>query len=109
MSWALGGGKVPGDHCLLETVCVHSSFRGRGIGKALMDKAEDAARNHACHVSSVFLFNSTLSSVLYSKICHICSFKALFSHFCVYVISLNRVDTIIVGELSVSVLHIYSL
>ena len=52
MSAALGGGKVHKNHCYLEIICVHSRFRGCGIGKALMERADVEARAQACHVSN---------------------------------------------------------
>ena len=43
---------VPVGYCYIECICVDGKFRGKGIGKVLMDVVEtDAKRNHNCKVS----------------------------------------------------------
>ena len=35
----------------VETVSVDASMRGKGVGKALIEFADNQAREHGCHVS----------------------------------------------------------
>ena len=37
--------------CYLDHICVDSDFRGKGIGKVLMERAEYEALKNSCHVS----------------------------------------------------------
>ena len=42
---------VPKDECYLDRIGVDASFRGKGIGKALMAASDDMARSRGCRVS----------------------------------------------------------
>ncbi|XP_078619727.1 uncharacterized protein LOC144886821 [Branchiostoma floridae x Branchiostoma japonicum] len=51
---AVDGTSVPMGQCYVDHIGVDASFRGRGIGKMLMDRADYDARQHGC--TSIFLW-----------------------------------------------------
>lgn len=42
----------------VEMICVDSDYRGKGIGKVLLDKAEAEARRNNCSVCLLFFFSN---------------------------------------------------
>ena len=40
--------------CCLDQLLVDEKFRGKGIGKALMEVADNEAKKHGCKVKSIF-------------------------------------------------------
>ena len=51
MYMAIQERKIPQGKCNLDAIAVEDGFRGRGIGKALLDGAEQEARSRNCKVS----------------------------------------------------------
>lgn len=64
MEMSIGNISAPQDHCYVDHICVDSQFRGKGIGKALMDVADDQARQKGCHVGGLIIL-----PVLYICVC----------------------------------------
>ena len=44
--------KVPLGRCYVDRIAVEEDFRGKGIGKVLLEQAEKEARSRHCDVSS---------------------------------------------------------
>ena len=42
--------EVDDGKCYLDHICVDEKFRGKGIGKVLMETADNEARKHGCKV-----------------------------------------------------------
>lgn len=45
--------EVPAGKCYVDHICVDSRFRGKGIGKVLLDMAEIDAKKRGCKVRIV--------------------------------------------------------
>ena len=45
------GESVPRGKCLLDCIAVEDGYRGKGIGKILLDRSEYEARSRKCSVS----------------------------------------------------------
>ena len=41
---------VPAGSCYVDHICVDSKFRGKGVGKVLLEKADAEARLKGCKV-----------------------------------------------------------
>ena len=66
--------QVPRDMCYLNTIAVDDSFRGKGIGKVLLDFADEQARKHGAKVRLVHtVFSNNVDRVKPSK----CTIKML--------------------------------
>ena len=46
----VGDESVPAGSCYIEAIAVDAWVRGKGIGKALMEFADNDARSHNCNV-----------------------------------------------------------
>ena len=53
MSCILSDTEVPRSTCYIDHICVDNSFRGKGIGKALLERADHEAMKNGCHVSII--------------------------------------------------------
>ena len=49
----VGDESVPAGSCYIEAIAVHASARGKGIGKTLMEFADNNARSNNCSVRHV--------------------------------------------------------
>ncbi|XP_071132425.1 uncharacterized protein [Mytilus edulis] len=59
---------VPVGYCYIECICVDGKFRGKGIGKVLMDVVEtDAKRNHNCKTMYLWVVSTNRALNLYSR------------------------------------------
>jgi len=53
----------------ISDVAVDSSFEGHGIGRILLDKAEEWARAEGCHLLSLYVFsNNSRARKIYEKL-----------------------------------------
>ena len=50
MGCVVEGDSVPKRECYIDHICVDSAFRGKGIGKSLMETADNEARKRGCTV-----------------------------------------------------------
>lgn len=48
--------EVPAGKCYVDHICVDSRFRGKGIGKILLDMAEIDAKKRGCKVRIIVNF-----------------------------------------------------
>ena len=53
MSCILSDTEVPRSTCYIDHICVDNSFRGKGIGKALLERADHEAMKNGCQVSII--------------------------------------------------------
>ncbi|CAH1233468.1 Hypp752 [Branchiostoma lanceolatum] len=54
MGAALENDNIPVGQCYLDHIGVDASFRGKGIGKVMLDRADHEAREHGC--TAIFLW-----------------------------------------------------
>jgi ribosomal protein S18 acetylase RimI-like enzyme len=53
----------------ISDLAVDSSFEGQGIGRILLDKAEEWARAEGCHLLSLYVFsNNSRARKIYEKL-----------------------------------------
>jgi ribosomal protein S18 acetylase RimI-like enzyme len=53
----------------ISDLAVDSSFEGQGIGRILLDKAEEWARGEGCHLLSLYVFsNNSRARKIYEKL-----------------------------------------
>ena len=50
MACVVSANSVPPETCYIDQICVDSQFRGKGIGKVLMDRADYEAKARQCRV-----------------------------------------------------------
>jgi len=58
---------VPKDECYLDRIGVDASFRGKGIGKALMAASDDMARSRGCRSMTLWVATSNRAKNLYLR------------------------------------------
>ncbi|XP_052059841.1 uncharacterized protein LOC127700424 [Mytilus californianus] len=58
---------VPVGNCYIEAICVEDKFRGKGIGKVLMDVVETDAKNHNCKAMYLWVVSTNRALNLYSR------------------------------------------
>lgn len=66
LDWCLSE-TVKEDYSCLDYLCVTEEFRGKGIGKALLDVAEEIAKNHKCHGIFLIVLWTNPARRLYSR------------------------------------------
>jgi ribosomal protein S18 acetylase RimI-like enzyme len=53
----------------ISDIAVDSSFEGQGVGRILLDKAEEWARTKGCHLLSLYVFsNNSRARKIYEKL-----------------------------------------
>ncbi|VDI31786.1 Hypothetical predicted protein [Mytilus galloprovincialis] len=58
---------VPVGHCYIECICVDDKFRGKGIGKVLLNVVETDAKHHNCRTMYLWVVSSNRAKNLYSR------------------------------------------
>ncbi|XP_052067768.1 uncharacterized protein LOC127707270 [Mytilus californianus] len=58
---------VPVGYCYIEAICVDDKFRGKGIGKVLMDVVETDARKQNCKTMYLLVVSTNRALNLYSR------------------------------------------
>ncbi|ELT94863.1 hypothetical protein CAPTEDRAFT_205365 [Capitella teleta] len=58
---------VPRGSCYVDHICVSSEFRGKGIGKLLLEKADNEALAHGCNKIYLFVASENRAKHLYER------------------------------------------
>ncbi|CAH1247852.1 Hypp8031 [Branchiostoma lanceolatum] len=53
--------------CYVDRICVDEEYRGKGIGKAMLDRAESVAREHGCTMMSLLVTQTNRAVGLYER------------------------------------------
>ncbi|XP_066265935.1 uncharacterized protein [Branchiostoma lanceolatum] len=53
--------------CYIDRICVDAGYRGKGIGKAMLDKAESEAREHGSTLMSLWVKQTNRAVHLYER------------------------------------------
>ncbi|XP_078619629.1 uncharacterized protein LOC144886763 isoform X2 [Branchiostoma floridae x Branchiostoma japonicum] len=67
MGWALRHSRLGAAECFVDKVCVTAEYRGRGIGNALVGRAETAARQRGCTTMSLYVRRNNRAVRLYER------------------------------------------
>lgn len=54
-------------YCYLDMICVDAKFRGKGIGQALLKRADEEARRRGCHTIYLTVLQSNRAKSLYER------------------------------------------
>ncbi|XP_061169434.1 uncharacterized protein LOC133178745 [Saccostrea echinata] len=75
MDCALGGEKVPPGKCYLDTIGVDAKFRGKGIGKVMLDVADADAKRRGCKAIYLKVASNNRAKHLYERHGYVVKYK----------------------------------